>query len=114
MPQSESQPGNPTPQVEEVPPRNITTSIQSLLFVGPLPLPSILAGYNSIVPGAAERIIAIAENEAAHQREMERFVLEQKFKQAKHGQVFALTIAVVALATSGFLGFTGHELPQVL
>ena len=30
-------------------------------FDGPIPHPSILKGYNDVVPGAAERILAMAE-----------------------------------------------------
>jgi uncharacterized membrane protein len=40
-------------------------------FSGPLPMPSMLQGYEDVVPGAAERIIKLAEDEAVHRRQMD-------------------------------------------
>jgi uncharacterized membrane protein len=40
-------------------------------FSGPLPPPEILAQYNEIVPGAAERILKMAEEQSAHRRGLE-------------------------------------------
>lgn len=45
-------------------------------FSGPLPHPDLLAGYEDVLPGAAERIIAMAENQAAHRIHLERVVVE--------------------------------------
>ena len=42
-------------------------------FSGPLPHPDIMKGYDDIVPGAAERILKMAENQQNH-----RFKLEEK------------------------------------
>ena len=39
---------------------------ESRHYSGPLPLPEDLAKYDQIVPGAAERIIKMAENEMQH------------------------------------------------
>jgi len=40
-------------------------------YEGPIPPPSILQHYDTIVPGAAERIIAMAEGEIQHRRAVE-------------------------------------------
>jgi len=40
-------------------------------FQGSLPLPSHLREYNEIVPGAAERILAMAEKQSVHRRDLE-------------------------------------------
>jgi len=37
-------------------------------FSGPVPHPQILQGYDQIIPGAAERILRMAEEDAEHQR----------------------------------------------
>ena len=40
----------------------------SMMFAGPLPPPQILAGYEDALPGAADRVISMAEsNNAANQ-----------------------------------------------
>jgi hypothetical protein len=45
---------------------------------GPIPAPSILRSYDEIVPGAAERIIAMAEREQEHRHAWERGALSAK------------------------------------
>lgn len=37
-------------------------------FEGPLPPPDILAGYEDVLPGSAERILLMAEQESAARR----------------------------------------------
>jgi uncharacterized membrane protein len=46
-------------------------ALQHQEYSGPLPPPDALAMYDKIIPGAAERILKMAENEAAarHRRE---------------------------------------------
>ena len=43
---------------------------------GPLPDPDTLQRYDQLSPGAAERIIAMAESEIAHRQSMERKQLD--------------------------------------
>ena len=45
-------------------------------YTGPLPLPEHLEKYESINPGTAERIIAMAERQAAHRQELEAVVVK--------------------------------------
>lgn len=40
-------------------------------FQGPIPPPAVLEGYERVVPGAAERILRMAEQEALHRRALE-------------------------------------------
>jgi uncharacterized membrane protein len=44
-------------------------------YSGPLPLPQQLQGYEEIVPGAADRIIRMAEKQSAHRIEIESKVI---------------------------------------
>lgn len=44
---------------------------QTTHFAGPLPPPETLAQYDKIVPGAAERIISMAEKEMEHRHKSE-------------------------------------------
>ena len=45
---------------------------QALSFSGPLPLPQILEQYNKINSTFAERIVVMAEKQAAHRQEQEK------------------------------------------
>jgi hypothetical protein len=51
-------------------------SVSHLITQGPLPNPEILDRYEQILTGAADRIMAMAEDEARHRHEMEKMVLE--------------------------------------
>lgn len=44
-------------------------------FSGPLPPPKHLAEYERILPGAAERIFRMAEDQATHRRSLEQAVV---------------------------------------
>lgn len=40
-------------------------------YSGPIPHPRIIEGYEKIIPGAADRILTMAEKEAEHRHEMD-------------------------------------------
>jgi uncharacterized membrane protein len=67
---------------------------------GPIPPPQILAGYDEILPGSAERIIAMAEADAEHQRAMDRAIFEATSSERRRGQNYAAFIAVIAFVTA--------------
>jgi len=46
-------------------------------FSGPLPHPEILNRYDQIITGAAERILIMAEEDARHQRDIEKTAYTQ-------------------------------------
>jgi uncharacterized membrane protein len=74
-------------------------------FSGPLPPPNLLDGYENIVPGAAARILTLAEEEAVHRRRMER-----GFARYRGWSLFAASlIALVALVGGLYLTATGHS-----
>lgn len=55
-------------------------------FSGPLPPPEVLARYNDALPGGAERIVALAEQQAKHRRKMEA-----------RGQILLFVVVLVAV-----------------
>ena len=76
----------------------------STLHSGPLPDPATLAGYNNVTPGLAERIVRMAETEAAHRREIEVAIIHIESDEHQHrrriegrGQLCALAVAMAAL-----------------
>ena len=69
-------------------------------FAGPLPSPDILARYEQIIPGAAERILAIAEADVKHQREIEFAALHAEESSVRRGQWLGFVVALFALTTS--------------
>ena len=73
---------------------------QRTSFSGPIPHPEILKGYNEIIPGAAERVLVMAENEAKHQREMEATALRTARAEVRLGQWLGFGIGIAVLGTS--------------
>ena len=90
-------------------------SIQSVaVSSGPLPSPNILAEYDRQVPGAADRIIYMAEKEQQHRHEQESRVNEANInalgnenKKILRGQLMAYSIAVVGILATPILIYSG-------
>jgi len=95
---------------EQSPSQHVTEFREELIFSGPIPHPAILERYNQTVPGAAERIIVMAEQQAIHRRTLEKSVIDSDVKKSERGQLFAFVIAITGLILYGWLGLNGQEL----
>ncbi len=56
--------------------KQISSSMRMETFKGPIPPPAVLEAYESLVPGAAQRILKMAENQASHRQEIEKIVVK--------------------------------------
>jgi len=82
--------------------------VQSQHFSGPLPHPAILEQFNKIVPGAAERIILMAENQAKHRQELEKIVIQSDIRDGRLGLHYGLVIGVVGIIGATICIMGGH------
>jgi uncharacterized membrane protein len=82
---------------------------QSAFFSGPLPPPAILAQYDSVVPGAAERILKMAEEQSKHRRDLESQVIAADIANARKGLMFGFIIGVVGLLAALIAALYGKE-----
>jgi uncharacterized membrane protein len=73
------------------------SSSQSLMYSGPLPTSGEFQGYEKALPGAANRILVIAEKESEHRHDIEKKELKIKGR----GQIFALVISILSLTAVG-------------
>ena len=71
-----------------------TTTLQ---FVGPLPPPATLKQYDDVLPGGAERIMALAELQSAHRQELEKKVVDSNCRNERLGTVLGFILAMTAL-----------------
>lgn len=62
---------------------------------GPIPSPQILAGYEQILPGAAERVVAMAEKEQEHRHRMESRMVSGTLRTVLVGQVLGGALGLV-------------------
>lgn len=75
--------------------------LQQQVHQGPIPDPESLARYDSIVPGAAERIISMAEKEAKHRHSIEIRSVKNSIGLSYLGVIFAF-LSVIMLSVLVF------------
>ena len=109
---SSNQPSEKTPQNRVIPKqqiKEIKAAIRSESFSGPLPPPQILAQYDQIHPGAADRIITMAEEQARHRRDLEANVLSSEMNNARLGLHYGLIIGLASVLGGVFCIASGFE-----
>ena len=84
--------------------------VQQTSFQGPLPKPSDFAQYETILPGAAERIISMAERQAVHRQAIEKKVIGSDALHALVGTACGLVIGLFGLGVAGYCIINGHDL----
>jgi uncharacterized membrane protein len=81
----------------------------SSAFSGPLPPPTLLKGYNDLIPNGAERIMKMTENQSAHRIELEKHAIKEELKQSGRGQIFGFILAIFGMGIAFFLAYLGHD-----
>lgn len=76
---------------------------------GPLPSAETLIKYDSVIPNGADRIMVMAEKQQDHRMAMENKVVTSQLSQSFKGQILGFILCFLALASSVYLGVTGHE-----
>ena len=78
-------------------------------YSGPLPRPIDLQEYDRVVPGSADRILKMAENQAIHRQQLEKTVISGDSKRAFCGLWIGAFVALCVLGGAVFLIFEGHD-----
>jgi uncharacterized membrane protein len=78
-------------------------------FSGPLPPPEILARYNEIIPGGAERILSMAEPQSVHRESLESKVVDGNLANQKTGSLRAFILAMSVILLGAYLMATGKD-----
>lgn len=74
--------------------REVAVAAMREEFRGPIPPPSIIKGYEEVVAGSADRIIKMAEKQAAHRQEMEREMIRIESRDGLLGILFAFFLGI--------------------
>jgi uncharacterized membrane protein len=102
-------PDTPVPQTQANPQRRLMVEEHyQELFAGPVPHPDILRQYESVLPGAAERIFALTEQQATHRMMLEQITVKRDTARASLGVVCAIVIALAALLLAGYAVSKGY------
>ena len=105
---TENQDSEPDQQESQVVPQGRPREVrfERLEFEGPLPPPGALRAYDSILPGAAERILSMAEQQAEHRQNIER----KDSWRASLGVVAGTVVAFAVLCLAGYALYLGQPL----
>ena len=68
-----------------------------------------MRGYDDVLPGAAERILRMAETDQADAREVRQLALREAAADSRRGQGYGFLVALAALAATCVLGYQGLE-----
>lgn len=89
--------------------RQVKTEIQRVeSWSGPLPAPESLIRYNEAVPGAADRIIAMAESEMKHRHEQEKKALADSSNLAILSTILGFCSVIILSLLVGFAIYSGN------
>jgi uncharacterized membrane protein len=79
-------------------------------FSGPLPPPEVLRGYESILPGLADRVVRMAENQSTHRQRLESRVIWFDGIRSSLGLVFGFVIALAGIVGGVYLILSGNSI----
>lgn len=115
-PRRSSQQNAPIKKQQRSPQQQISQQVVHVTeqFSGPLPPPDVLDRYNQVTPDAANRIIAMAEQETGHRRDMERLIISNEYKEARMGQICAVFIGSLTIIAGSVISVFGAPLAGVV
>lgn len=84
-------------------------SMASASFMGPLPPPEILRGYEDVLPGAADRILKMAETQASHRQGLESIAVNGGNRRSWWGLALGFIISLVVFGLGTAIVLEGHS-----
>jgi uncharacterized membrane protein len=86
-----------------------TAAFASFSYSGPLPPPSQLREYEDVLPGAADRIIRMAETQAEHRQDIEKVAVKGGNRRSWWGLWTGFVICIVVLGLSTAIILSGYQ-----
>lgn len=96
-----------SPEEERKQGLSILAGIAVSRFSGPLPPPEELAKYEQILPGAADRILKMAEDQASHRQSLESSVVRSNIAGQQSGTRYGFLLAMTAIVGGVWLSLKG-------
>ena len=78
-------------------------------YSGSIPHPSIVARWESVVPGSADRILSLSEEHQSHRMDMERTMFGEFIQREKLGMWFYFIIALVMMVGGIIVILAGYS-----
>ena len=110
--QDNSSPSNISakPQSPVSPPPKREVTVAAAHFAGPLPPPEVFRQYDQILPGAAERILQMAERQANHRQSLEAKLVDAECRDGLLGLIFGLVIGLATILGGFYCIVQGFQL----
>ena len=86
----------------------IVEAVHASLYAGPIPPPEALALYERTLPGAADRILKMAESQQAHRQATESVVVNYEVRRGMAGLAAGVGVTLAAFALAGSLAALGQ------
>lgn len=103
---SQAQAAPPAPQNGST---SVRVGVKRESWHGPLPAPENLAAFDQVLPGLAERIVRMAEEEGEHSRYVQRTAVNATVRLQYIGQAMAFALSSGALFVAYLLAMAGHD-----
>lgn len=100
-------PATRTIQEPTAPPAVLAFEFRGDYYQGPIPPPEALEYFERIVPGAATRLIGMAERQAAHRQDLESALIRGNVSSEKLGQIFGTVVFLAGLGFAGWAAYLG-------
>ena len=88
----------------------ISEKLSVTISAGPIPPPDIMEQYEKTLPGSADRIIKMAENQSEHRQSLEKQRLSFSNREVHLGQIFGFLIGAIAIVTGGYIASSGSQI----
>ncbi len=95
---------------KSVPQATRVSLTQVSAFLGPLPPPEILRSYEAACPGAAERILAMAEGQIAHRQALEKQMVASRCRSQNRGPLLGFVMGVLVISIGGICLWQGKDI----
>ena len=89
----------------------ISEKLSVTISAGPIPPPDIMEQYEKTLPGSADRILKMAENQSEHRQSLEKQRLSFSNREVHLGQIFGFLIGAIAIVTGGYTALSGAQIP---
>ncbi len=103
----------------ELPQQNIPSSqgrvlaasrrTEQFLYSAPIPPPQIVAGWEQVLTGSADRILSLTENQSKHRQGLEDRVVDSNIKNEGRGQLLAFIFCIIVVLSGTFLIYSGKS-----
>lgn len=100
-------PAQRPPDAEATPDNGQQSQLISASWAGPLPPPSTLESFDHVVPGSAERIIAMAEREQAHRITFDQTEQRAAIREYAIGQILGWVTVMSCIGGAGYTAYIG-------